>query len=136
MCIRLVLSHSDSMPSLLMATMWRLFSRLSKRQRIQKENQQHSFAKLSKVGLPSPPLSLSLSLSLSPLSHTHTHTHTHTHIMSSSLPCVGKGFPDVEDELNWHGKPLGPKNDAALAAVKALIKNPGPHGIKTTAIYR
>ena len=50
--------------------------------------------------------------------------------MSSSLPCVGKGFPDVEDELNWHGKPLGPKNDAALAAVKALIKNPGPHGIK------
>ena len=36
----------------------------------------------------------------------------------------------MEDELNWHGKPLGAKSDAAIAAVSALIKNPGPHGIK------
>lgn len=31
---------------------------------------------------------------------------------------------------NWHGKPLGPQADAALEAVRALIKNNGPHGIK------
>lgn len=35
----------------------------------------------------------------------------------------GKFFPDVDNELNWHGKPLGPKSDAAIAAVKALIKD-------------
>ena len=45
----------------------------------------------------------------------------------------GKGFPDVEDELNWHGKPLGPKYEASIAAVKALIKNQGPHGVKPLA---
>jgi transketolase len=46
----------------------------------------------------------------------------------------GKGFPGVEDLLDWHGKPLGPKADEALAAVKARIKNPGPHGIKPLPI--
>lgn len=32
--------------------------------------------------------------------------------------------------MDWHGKPLGDKAQAALDAVNALIKNPGPHGIK------
>ncbi|XP_003383991.1 PREDICTED: transketolase-like protein 2 [Amphimedon queenslandica] len=45
----------------------------------------------------------------------------------------GKGFPNVEDLDNWHGKPLGPQADAALEAVRALIKNNGPHGIKPLA---
>lgn len=49
------------------------------------------------------------------------------------LSSTGKGFPGVEDQLDWHGKPLGAKTDEALAAVKALIKNPGPHGIKPPA---
>ena len=47
---------------------------------------------------------------------------------------VGRGFPDVEDKLDWHGKPLGPKAEAALEAVRSLIKNPGPHGIKPKPI--
>ena len=50
----------------------------------------------------------------------------------SSLPSLllpGRGFPGIEDEENWHGKPLGGKAQAALDAVNALIKNQGPHGI-------
>ena len=42
----------------------------------------------------------------------------------------GKGFPDIENKLDWHGKPLGEKTQAALETIKSLIKNPGPHGIK------
>ncbi|MCL4150811.1 UNVERIFIED_CONTAM: hypothetical protein GTU68_014251 [Idotea baltica] len=42
----------------------------------------------------------------------------------------GKGFPNIEDEENWHGKPLGPKMEESLAAVKALIKNSGPPQLK------
>lgn len=42
----------------------------------------------------------------------------------------GKGFPDIEDKLDWHGKPLGAKAEDSIKAVQALIKNPGPHGIK------
>ena len=38
---------------------------------------------------------------------------------------------DVEDKLDWHGKPLGPKADESLALVKSKIKNPGPHGVKS-----
>ena len=41
----------------------------------------------------------------------------------------GRGFPEIEDEENWHGKPLGQKAQAALDAVNALIKNPKPHGL-------
>ncbi|NP_001229589.1 transketolase [Strongylocentrotus purpuratus] len=41
----------------------------------------------------------------------------------------GKGCPDVEDLENWHGKALGAKAEGALNAIKALISNPGPHGI-------
>lgn len=43
---------------------------------------------------------------------------------------IGKGFPNVEDLLDWHGKPLGDKAESALAAVNGRIKNHGPHGIK------
>lgn len=43
---------------------------------------------------------------------------------------IGKGFPGVEDLLDWHGKPLGAKEEEALKAVNALIQNYGPHGIK------
>ena len=46
---------------------------------------------------------------------------------SSLLTPVGKGFPEVEDELNWHGKPLGDKTDAALEACRKAIKNPKVH---------
>ena len=39
----------------------------------------------------------------------------------------GKGFPGIEDELNWHGKALGDKTDAALEACHKAIKNPKVH---------
>lgn len=42
----------------------------------------------------------------------------------------GKGIPGIEDELNWHGKALGAKAEAALAAISALIVNKGPHELK------
>lgn len=35
----------------------------------------------------------------------------------------GKGFPGIEDELNWHGKPLADKTDEALNAVRGRINN-------------
>ena len=35
----------------------------------------------------------------------------------------------MEDQENWHGKPLGKNSAAALEAVKKAIVNPGPHGI-------
>eukprot|EP00731_Ephydatia_muelleri_P002869 Em0001g2869a len=39
----------------------------------------------------------------------------------------GKGFPDVEDKENWHGKPLGPKEaKKSIDCLKAQIKTPGP----------
>ena len=36
---------------------------------------------------------------------------------------------DVEDQENWHGKPLGGKADAALAAIRSLISDPGPYKV-------
>ncbi|XP_071809476.1 transketolase-like isoform X1 [Asterias amurensis] len=42
----------------------------------------------------------------------------------------GKGIPGIENELNWHGKPLGVKADDAIAAITAQLKNPGPHSLK------
>lgn len=42
----------------------------------------------------------------------------------------GKGFPNVENLENWHGKPLGPQSQAALDACKAAIVNREPHGLK------
>ncbi|CAB3361578.1 Hypothetical predicted protein [Cloeon dipterum] len=38
----------------------------------------------------------------------------------------GRNFPKVEDEENWHGKPLGDKADATIEHLKSLIKNAGP----------
>jgi len=35
----------------------------------------------------------------------------------------GKGFPDIEDKLNWHGKPLGDKSEAIISAITARIKS-------------
>ncbi|XP_013419927.1 transketolase [Lingula anatina] len=42
----------------------------------------------------------------------------------------GKGFPGIEDEENWHGKPLGGKGDAVLAAVEKVIVNNSLHNIR------
>ncbi|KAK7066847.1 Transketolase-like protein 2 [Halocaridina rubra] len=39
----------------------------------------------------------------------------------------GKGFPSIEDEENWHGKPLGGKAEETIAAVQAQIQNAGPN---------
>ncbi|XP_066988048.1 transketolase-like protein 2 isoform X1 [Macrobrachium rosenbergii] len=39
----------------------------------------------------------------------------------------GKGFPSIEDEENWHGKPLGGKAEEVIAAVEAQIQNAGPN---------
>jgi len=41
----------------------------------------------------------------------------------------GKGIPGVEDEENYHGKPMGKLTDDALSAIRARIVNPGPHGV-------
>jgi len=37
----------------------------------------------------------------------------------------GKGIAGVEDQLDWHGKPLGDKAEAVLATLKGLLKNQG-----------
>lgn len=36
----------------------------------------------------------------------------------------GKGFPNIEDKLNWHGKPLGDKSEEIIAAITARIQSP------------
>lgn len=41
----------------------------------------------------------------------------------------GKGFPAIEDEENWHGKPLGAKAEEVLAHVEKQIKNNGPNNL-------
>lgn len=38
----------------------------------------------------------------------------------------GKNFPSIEDEENWHGKPLGDKSEVVVQHLKSLIKNMGP----------
>lgn len=38
----------------------------------------------------------------------------------------GKDFPDVENVLNWHGKPLGAKAAEVIAHLEGLLKNPTP----------
>ena len=40
--------------------------------------------------------------------------------------CAGAG---IEDQENWHGKPLGAKADAALTHLQSLIANNGPSGL-------
>lgn len=44
----------------------------------------------------------------------------------------GRGIPGVEDEENWHGKPMGAKAEAAIKAIEANISNKGPHGVCPT----
>lgn len=39
----------------------------------------------------------------------------------------GKGIPGIEDEENWHGKPLKDRAEAALAIIKSQISDDGPH---------
>ena len=36
----------------------------------------------------------------------------------------GRDFPNIEDEMNWHGKPLGEKTESILAHLMSLMKNP------------
>jgi len=36
----------------------------------------------------------------------------------------GRDFPEIEDQMNWHGKPLGDKAESVLAHLNTLIKNP------------
>merc|ERR1712029_694082 len=36
----------------------------------------------------------------------------------------GKGFPEIEDKLNWHGKPLGAKSAEVLAHLNAQLSSP------------
>jgi len=36
----------------------------------------------------------------------------------------GKDFPEIEDQMNWHGKPLGDKAESVLTHLSSLIKNP------------
>ena len=47
---------------------------------------------------------------------------------------IGKGFPNVENLENWHGKPLGAQAAAAIEACQNRITNLGPHNIKPLAI--
>lgn len=35
----------------------------------------------------------------------------------------GKGFPEIEDRLNWHGKPLGTKSSEVLAHLNAQLSS-------------
>jgi len=44
-------------------------------------------------------------------------------ICSKLFLCV---FLGIEDQMNWHGKPLGAKTDEALSRLRDLIKNNGP----------
>lgn len=39
----------------------------------------------------------------------------------------GRDFPDIEDQMNWHGKPLGDKTEAIIAHLKSLLT--GEEGI-------
>lgn len=39
----------------------------------------------------------------------------------------GKDFSDIEDQVNWHGKPLGDKTEAIIAHLKSLLT--GEEGI-------
>jgi len=36
----------------------------------------------------------------------------------------GKGFPDMEDKLNWHGKPLGAAGEKIIAQLQAMLSSP------------
>ena len=42
----------------------------------------------------------------------------------------GKGIPGIEDQDNWHGKPLGNRSEGAMESIGHLITSSGHHGIK------
>ncbi|XP_067683359.1 transketolase-like protein 2 [Haliotis asinina] len=42
----------------------------------------------------------------------------------------GKGCPGIEDMENWHGKALGAKGEECITAIKAIMTNNGPFGLK------
>ena len=51
---------------------------------------------------------------------------------TSGMPTVilaktfkGRDFPNIEDQMNWHGKPLGDKTETILTHLESLIKKPG-----------
>jgi len=55
------------------------------------------------------------------------HTAETTKGMPTAILCKtfkGRDFPDIEDQMNWHGKPLGDKAESVLAHLTSLIKNP------------
>jgi len=55
------------------------------------------------------------------------HTAETTKNMPTAILCKtfkGKDFPDIEDQMNWHGKPLGDKAEAVIEHLTSLIKNP------------
>ncbi|XP_003696933.1 transketolase isoform X1 [Apis florea] len=41
----------------------------------------------------------------------------------------GKYFPTIEDQENWHGKPLGNKANEIIQHLTGMLKNPGPLGL-------
>ena len=54
----------------------------------------------------------------------------HISSTSSEKPCAviaktykGRGFPDIEDKENWHGKPLGTNAANILKEIENLIQN-------------
>merc|ERR1719158_1590488 len=56
------------------------------------------------------------------------HTAETTKNMPTAILCKtfkGKDFPDIEDQMNWHGKPLGDKAEAVIEHLTSLLKNPG-----------
>ncbi|KAH3819033.1 transketolase-like [Dreissena polymorpha] len=46
----------------------------------------------------------------------------------------GRGFPDIEDMLNWHGKPLGDKADKVIAHIKENMQSQGPFNLRPQSI--
>lgn len=45
----------------------------------------------------------------------------------------GRGFPGIEDMENWHGKPLGDKADAVIAAIEARMQDKHPINVPMKA---
>ncbi|KAK7605379.1 hypothetical protein V9T40_007237 [Parthenolecanium corni] len=42
----------------------------------------------------------------------------------------GKFFPEIEDLVDWHGKPLGDKAESVIRYLQGLIRNPNPTTLK------
>lgn len=45
----------------------------------------------------------------------------------------GKFFPNIEDLVEWHGKPLGDKAESTIQHLKGLIRNPNKTTLQLTA---